>query len=94
MTETAAIKARRFALPKAKTAEWLRFALVMLFAAFQLESLHDLISGTGPNSASYFFLFSALTFTWLLRLGTLLRSALSTMEIIWALAAFRYIFLR
>ena len=92
MTEAAAIKARRFALPKARGAEWANYTLVLVLALVQLRIGHHILDGKGGNWVGLFALFCMLTFQRLLALDVLLRFALSSLFWIWAVTAGIHLF--
>lgn len=91
-TEPAAIKARRFALPKARGAEWANYTGVLILGLVQLRMGHHILDGKGGNWVGQFALFSMLTFQRLLALDVLLRLAISSLFWIWAVPAIIYLF--
>ena len=95
MTETAAIKVRRFALPKARGAEWASYTLLLIFALAQLRTGHHILEESrGGNWVGLFLLFSALTYQRLLALDVLLRPALWSLGLVWAITACFHLFFR
>jgi hypothetical protein len=94
MTETIATKSRRFALPKARGSEWANYSLVIIFALVQLRIGHHILDGKGGNWVGQFLLFSAFTFQRLLALDVLLRPALWSLGLVWAVTACIYLFFK
>jgi hypothetical protein len=93
MTETAATKPRRFALPNARGAEWASYTLLLVFALAQLRTGHHILEESkGDNWVGLFLVFSALTFQRLLTLDVLLRPALWSLGLIWAITACIHLF--
>ena len=94
MTETVTKKARRFALPEARGSEWVSYTLLLIFALAQLRLGHHILNSEGENNVGLFLLFSALTFQRLLALDVLLRPALWSLGLIWAVTACIHLFLK